>query len=50
VEAIRLQGNVFRCMDLYWANEDAAYIWSCSTLYPAAIDIEPGSTLEVLAD
>ena len=37
-------------MDLYWADDDAAYIRSRSTRYPGAIDIEPGWTLEVLAD
>lgn len=37
-------------MDLYWADDDAAYIRSRSTRYPGAIDIEPEWTLEVLAD
>lgn len=37
-------------MGLYWADDDAAYIRSRSTRYPGAVDIEPGWTLEVLAD
>lgn len=35
---------------MYWADDDAAYIQSRSTRYPGAINIEPGWTLEVLAD
>jgi hypothetical protein len=37
-------------VDLYWADEDAAYIRSRSTRYPGALDIEPAWTWEVLAD
>lgn len=35
---------------LFWTDEDAAYIRSRSSRYPAALDIEPSWTLEVLAD
>jgi hypothetical protein len=35
---------------LFWTDEDAAYIRSWSSRYPAALDIELSWTLEVLAD
>ncbi|MBV9821663.1 MAG: hypothetical protein JO144_05415 [Actinobacteria bacterium] len=37
-------------MRLSWTDEDAAYIRSRSSRYPAALDIEPPWTWEVLAD
>jgi hypothetical protein len=37
-------------VDLYWADDDAAYIRSRSARYPGALDIEPAWTWEVLAD
>lgn len=37
-------------VELYWADEDAAYIRSRSARYQGALDIEPEWTLEVLAD
>lgn len=37
-------------MRLFWADEDAAYIRSRSSRYPAALDIEVPWTWEVLAD
>jgi len=47
---VRKSVSYTRGMGLYWAEEDAAYIRSRSTRYPGALDIEPGWTLEVLAD
>ena len=35
---------------LFWTDEDAAYIRSRSSRYPAALDIELPWTLKVLAD
>lgn len=37
-------------MEFYWDEEDATYISSRSNRYPGALDIDPGWTLEVLAD
>jgi len=37
-------------VSLFWSGEDATYIRSRSSRYPAALDIEVPWTLEVLAD
>lgn len=37
-------------VDIAWADEDADYIRSRSSRYPAALDIEPDWTREVLTD
>lgn len=48
--ARRKSSSYNRGVDLYWADEDAAYIRSRSARYSGALDIEPAWTWEVLAD